>query len=96
MKTINKIEELLTIMGEHTCKVNTSLPHKIANENDIERIIKPCVYHAIELVEKMLKNNLEPLQVFKTFKLVLCTHQDNDMQNLLCHSIREGIIYKYV
>lgn len=91
-----KITELLDLMSENNCRPYLYPMHSIANEQEEEQLIRPSVFHALGLVEKMLLEDLEPLDTFKILKFVVCTHKDNDMQKLLCNSIREEIIFKYI
>jgi len=96
MKIPEKVSELLELMADNTC-----LPHNYPMHQGVclekeEKLIKPSVFHALDLVEKMLRNNLDPKGVLKIFKLVICTHEHEQVQTYLCNAIREEIIFKYI
>ena len=96
MKTPEKVSELLELMSDNTCLPhNYPMHHNISQEKE-EKLIKPSVFHALDLVEKMLRNNLDPKGVLKIFKLVICTHEHEPTQVYLCNAIREEIIFKYI
>jgi len=98
MKTVQneKVLELLELISDNTCRPNNYPMHQVMCQEKEEKLIKPSVFHALDLVEKMLRNNLDPKGIIKIFKLVICTHEHEYMQTYLCNAIREEIIFKYI
>jgi len=96
MSTSKKILELLALISDNTCRPINYPMHKIICAEKEEKLIKPSVFHALGLVDKMLRDNLEPQGIVKIFKLVICTHDDHHIQAYLCNAIREEIIFKYI
>jgi len=91
-----KIFELLELMQKHTCLPQNYPLHHVASPMDEEKIIKPSVYHALELIENMVRDSLDALRIFKILKMVVCTHTCENTQRLICIAIREAIILKYI
>jgi len=97
MYSTKKIEELLELMSEHTENPSPFYPsYDEIDDKYREDILQPMTYLAMELVEKMLENEMEPMKVLKTFKLVICSHKNDDMHNLFCETIKNKIISTYL
>ena len=91
-----KVFQLLDLISENTCRPLHYPMHQVLCEEKEEKIIRPYVFHALDLVDKMLVKDLDPKDIFKTFKLVLCSHKHEEVKRYLCNAIREEIIFKYI